>query len=152
MVIIRLQRILKSATVEPWQQHHWKSIQNAYRSSPYFIYYADIIQPLFELKETSLINHNFMILNTINQIIGIQPELEFTQEYVKEADGFIDLRLNMKPGKMLHQFLLPGYPQVFSHIQGFKENLSILDLIFNTGPEAKKYLLKIGDGGLIKLS
>jgi hypothetical protein len=127
---------------EPWQQHQWKSIQTAYRSSPYFNYYADILQPLFSLEERSLISLNNKILQSFYQIIGIQPIIEFTDDYIKEVQGHYDLRLKMKPGK-LPESNMAEYPQVFSHISGFMKDLSVLDLLFNLGPEAKNYLISV---------
>jgi hypothetical protein len=130
---------------EPWNHHHWKSIQTAYRSSPYFNYYADILEPFFMLKEPSLIGLNNKILNTINRIISIKPEITFTLDYLKQPEGRVDLRSKMTPKKQQMKMKYPEYPQVFSHIHGFKENLSVLDLIFNLGPEAKEYIMRIAD-------
>jgi len=127
---------------EPWQQHHWKSIQTAYRSSPYFNYYADFLQPIFNRKEKSLIILNHHIFSLLNKIIDVQPDIHYTNEYDKKPDGFFNLRSKMKPGK-LPGFDFPEYPQVFSHKSGFMKDLSVLDLLFNTGPAAKGYLLAI---------
>jgi hypothetical protein len=126
---------------EPWQQHHWKSIQTAYRSSPYFNYYADIIQPLFELKETSLIANNQIIISLLNKIIGLGSKFEFTQDYIKQPVDLIDLRSAISPKKKPEGLSFQEYPQVFSHKFGFVKNLSVLDLIFNLGPDTKRYLI-----------
>jgi hypothetical protein len=126
---------------EPWQQHHWKSIQTAYRSSPYFIYYADILQPLFESGETSLIEHNYYILSVINRILHLDVSIEFTSEYIKLPEELIDLRKEISPKKGRHGLSFSEYPQVFSHKSGFMPDLSILDLLCNLGPEAKGYLI-----------
>ena len=128
---------------ERWQQNHWKSIQTAYSSSPYFNYYADIIQPLFDLKETSLIAHNQKILLVICKIAGIKPSLAITKDYVKKPGELIDLRLEISPKKKQSGMSFPEYPQVFSHKYGFIQNLSILDLMFNLGPETSDYLGRI---------
>lgn len=125
---------------EPWNRHHWKSIQTAYRSSPYFNYYSDILEPLFNTNETSLINLNLNILKVINQILGINPACEFTTDYINQPEACTDLRAKMKPKRQYSGDSYPVYPQVFSHIHGFMPNLSILDLIFNAGPEARNYL------------
>jgi len=128
---------------EPWQHNHWKSIQTAYSSSPYFNYYADIIQPLFDSKETSLIAHNQKILSVINKITGIKPSLALTGDYIKQSKEFIDLRSEISPGKQQSGMSYPEYPQVFSHIFGFVKDVSILDLLFNLGPETPSYLGRI---------
>ncbi len=126
---------------EPWNQHHWKSIQTAYRSSPYFDYYADFLQPLFESGETSLIAHNYKILSVINRILHLDVSIEFTSEYIKLPEELIDLRKELSPKKERQGISFPEYPQVFSHKFGFMPDLSILDLLCNLGPEAKGYLI-----------
>ena len=125
---------------EPWQHHHWKSILSAYRSSPYFNYYADLIQPFFEVKETLLINLNQNILSSLIQIIGINKPISLSEEYIKHPEDQIDLRSEFKPTKKQQRLSLQEYPQVFSHKYGFVEDLSILDLLFNLGPESGNYL------------
>lgn len=137
-----LTRDIEISYREHWQQHHWKSILSAYRSSPYFNYYADLLHPLFIKKEKSLFNLNQNILTAISQIIGIKPEIGVTSDYIHEPEGVTDLRRDWKPGKKI-EIILPEYPQVFSHLHGFMPNLSILDLIANTGPDTKEYLLRI---------
>jgi hypothetical protein len=131
---------------EPWQQHQWKTLETAYRSSPFFSYYADIIQPLFESREISLLMHNQDILAIISRLIGIDLAVEFTQDYIKRPENIIDLRSEISPKKhrALHEF--PAYPQVFGHIYGFIGGLSILDLLFNIGPDSVQYLKSIGIG------
>lgn len=131
---------------EPWQQHQWKSIQTAYRSAPYFNYYADIIQPIFESRETSLLTHNQNILAAITGLIGIDPTVEFTQDYIKKPENIIDLRSELSPKKHRAFYEFKAYPQVFGHIYGFIGGLSILDLLFNIGPDSVQYLKSIGIG------
>jgi hypothetical protein len=128
---------------EPWQQHHWKSIQTAYRSSPYFNYYSDILQPLFEESETSLIIHNQKVLSSICSIIGIDLSLTFTEDYIKIPVDFIDLRKEMTPKKQRTGISFPEYPQVFGHKFGYIEDLSVLDLLLNLGPDVNRYLQSI---------
>ncbi len=125
---------------EPWQQHHRKSIQTAYRSAPYFNYYWDIILPLFHQKERSLVVLNEKILELLIKIIGLSTSRQFTRDFIKKQDDVLDLRQTFKPGKENSDQRLPDYPQVFSHKHGFTGDLSILDLIFNLGPESKGYL------------
>jgi len=125
---------------EPWQYHNWKSIRTAYLSSPYFNYYADIFHPLFTLNERTLIRLNGEILALVLQIIGIEADLTLTSDFIKNPEGCFDLRSLMKPSHQ-HEIMTPEYPQVFSHLHGFINNLSILDLIFNLGPDSKDYLL-----------
>jgi hypothetical protein len=140
-----LTRDIEISYREPWNRHHWKSITTAYRSSPYFNYYADIIQPLFESKETSLLIHNLWILSIISKILKIKVSTGFTEDYIKQPEAMIDLRGAMKPGRQQQSLSFPAYPQVFRHISGFEADLSILDLLFNLGPETGKYLEMMPD-------
>jgi hypothetical protein len=128
---------------EPWQDQHWKTLQSAYSSSPYYSFYADLIQPLFESRETSLVTYNHNIIKTICSLIGINPSVGFTKEYIKEQDGLSDLRAKFSPKSTSLVIEFPRYPQVFEHTYGFLPNLSILDLLFNLGPDANLYLAGI---------
>lgn len=128
---------------ESWQEQHWKTLQSAYNSSPFFSLYADTIRPLFECRETHLVTHNQNILNTICRLIYINPSIEFTRDYIKEQQGLVDLRKKFSPKSTTPFTEFPGYPQVFEHKHGFMPNLSILDLLFNAGPEALGYLGRV---------
>lgn len=125
---------------ENWPLHHWKSIQSAYRSSPYFNYYEDVIGPLFGMKEQRLIDHNHKILNALLKILGLNPEIEFTADYFHEPEGLTDLRRKISGKKKITGRDFLPYPQVFNYKTGFIPDLSILDLLFNLGPEANAYL------------
>lgn len=125
---------------EPWNRNHWKTLQSGYRSSPFFSFYTDIIQALFESREILLVTHNHNILKTISGLIGIDPSVEFTNDYLKEPQGLLDLRTKFSPKSYRPLFEFPRYPQVFEYKYGFMPDLSILDLLFNLGPDAGKYL------------
>jgi hypothetical protein len=125
---------------EPWHRHHWKSLQTAYHSSPYFNYYADYLKLFFETDEVSLLNHNTVILRRLLRLLKMDRQLSFSYDYEKDPEGVADLRLQFKPGKKSECVAFTAYPQVFSHDTGFMEDLSVLDLIFNLGPEAKNYI------------
>jgi hypothetical protein len=125
---------------EPWQEHHRKSIQTAYRSAPYFTYYSDIILPLFLLREESLVVLNEKILQVLLKITGLNPSRQFTRDFIKNPDDLPDYRQEFEPGGGNSSQRLQEYPQVFSHKHGFTGDLSILDLIFNLGPDSRGYL------------
>jgi len=128
---------------EPWNRNHWKALQAAYRSSPFFNYYADTFQQLFETQETSLINNNHSILKIISALLGIDLSIQFTQDYKKKPEDMLDLRLEISPKKpnLFNEF--PRYPQVFEYKYGFVPGLSILDLLFNMGQDARNYLERL---------
>lgn len=125
---------------ESWREQHWKTLQSAYSSSPFFSYYADIIRPLFKSKEILLLKHNTAILQRITALLGIKPNLMFTDDFMKEPEGLLDMRSGLSSYNAGFQIKFDAYPQVFSHKFGFIPDLSILDLLFNLGPEAKGYL------------
>lgn len=122
----------------PWQSHHWKSLQSAYRTSPFFEYYEDDIAPLFHEKATELMEHNLKAFHLLRELIGIEIPIEYTSEYFKNPDQK-DLRylINAKKEK---EHPLETYTQVLQANHGFLPNLSILDLLFNEGPNALNYL------------
>ncbi len=125
---------------EPWNKRHWRAIVTAYSSSPFFLYYCDELKPLFKKIDGKLLQHNNRILETLLQIIGFTVDIHLTSTYMREPDDISDLRALIHPKKpaLIHEF--PNYQQVFKHKQGFIPDLSILDLIFNLGPESKEYL------------
>jgi hypothetical protein len=123
---------------EPWQHVHWKSITSAYRSSPYFEYYEDLIAPIFEKKFAYLHELNTATHLFITEALDRSLDLKFSTEYV---EGLKDFRGDFKPSKnAVDKNSFPRYFQVFEEKVGFLPNLSILDLIFNQGPASMEYL------------
>lgn len=131
---------IKIAYYENWQKVHWKSIEAAYRSSPYFEYYEDEFKSLFlEDKPNLLIDFNFKLINKIVELIGFPIELIISEKYVNKDETKSDFR-TISP-KKIPSLIFEEYIQVFSDKTGFEANLSILDLLFNEGPNAKNYLV-----------
>ena len=128
---------------EIWQKNHWKSIETAYNSSPFFLYYADYFENLFKQKPSSLFEFNMGIIEAVFEILGLNQELGVTESYIKYYEVATDLRNAIHPKKeteFIQQCKSAPYIQVFSERHGFAPNLSIIDLIFNLGPEAESYL------------
>ena len=75
-----------------WQKQHFKSLEAAYRTSPFFEYYEDIIAPIFEKKHTFLIDLNFETIEIVKKSLGLNFDNLKTSEYFHEAPDFIDLR------------------------------------------------------------
>ncbi|TDD95212.1 WbqC family protein [Flavobacterium cellulosilyticum] len=123
-----------------WQKQHFKSLEAAYRSSPFFEYFEDDIRPLFEKKHTSLIDLNFETLELLSKLLRMKLEYQTTTEYFHEIDqlSVLDYRFLVNGKKDDSQF--ESYPQVFKEKQGFLNNLNILDLLFNEGRYAMDYL------------
>ncbi len=123
-----------------WQKNHWSSIFSAYNSSPFFEYYKDDIYPVFQKRWKYLIDLNTKILELTLEIIEASPKIEFPNEYIDSVtDDYTDLREVIHPKKDYKiydkKFSSVRYRQVFSETIEFVPNLSILDLIFNKGPE-----------------
>ncbi|MDO5637470.1 MAG: WbqC family protein [Myroides sp.] len=120
-----------------WQKQHFKSLEAAYRTSPYFEYFEDDIRPIFENKQTFLMDLNFKIHEIVTDCLGIDIPYLQTQEFFKEVPQ-TDLR-HLANGKKDTNTFEP-YTQVFDDKHGFLNNLSILDLLFNEGRHAVDYL------------
>lgn len=130
--------------VEDWQKIHFKSIESAYRKSPFYEYYIDDIQPLFSKNRKYLLDLNNDILESINNILEISPDIKMTDDFIKDTGGMEDWREGIHPKKSRQKedpsFIINPYTQVFSDKFGFEPNLSVLDVIFNLGPEAIDYI------------
>lgn len=135
---------IKIAYHTPWQRNHWRSITSAYRNSPYFDYYGDELIQFFEKKYTFLFDYNMEITQTITELTGIKMNAEYTSGFEQIGQPFVNYREKISP-KINLEILDPEYKaipytQVFEDKFPFVHNLSILDLLFCTGPKAINYL------------
>lgn len=121
-----------------WQKQHFKSLEAAYRTSPFFEYFEDDIRPLFEKKHDFMMDLNFQAMEIVTNCLGIDLTYEKTSEYFHEASSFKDYRYLVNGKKDTSEF--EPYIQVFEEKHGFINNLSILDLLFNEGRYAVEYL------------
>ena len=125
-----------------WQTLHWRSIETAYNSSPFFEYYADDFRPFFEKKWLFLWDFNLALFNKTLELLDIETKIELTEQYKPETcDNFLDLRAAIHPKKEISLLLKPYY-QVFETKFGFMPNMSIIDLLFNMANEAQLILKK----------
>ena len=122
-----------------WQKQHFKSLEAAYRSSPFFEYFEDELAPIFTKKHTFLLDLNFETFDFINSSLRGNFTFDKTTEYHHQVSES-DFRL-LANGKKDTSVFEP-YPQVFQEKVGFLNNLSVLDLIFNEGKFALEYLKK----------
>lgn len=121
-----------------WQHQHWMAITSAYRSSPFFDYYTDELEPFFTAKYERLVDLNLAITKKILQLLGLPSDLNISEEYVDAAEGDIDMR---PKGVLSGRSPLTPYIQVFSDRLPYVENLSIIDLLFCEGPNAVSFIL-----------
>ena len=126
-----------------WRHLHWNALQSAYGESPFFEFYADDIRPFFERQWEFLVDFNMEITQKMCELLDIQPHITLTDAYVSAEDvGVTDYRDIIRPKNPLpdDRFQPRRYYQVYEQKHGFQPNLSILDLLFNEGPEAVLYL------------
>lgn len=133
----------KDIRLEPdfdWQKQHFKSIEAAYRSSPFFEYFEDEIRPIFEKKYVFLLDLNFETHDFIQKSLRMKLDFSKTTEYVPVVDSNMihDFRHLVNGKKDYSQF--ESYTQVFGDKHGFLNNLSVLDLLFNEGKFSLEYL------------
>ncbi|AWG25471.1 WbqC family protein [Flavobacterium kingsejongi] len=122
-----------------WQKIHFKSLEAAYRSSPFFEYFEDELMPVFEKKHNFLIDLNYETIEILKSCLGMKFQYDKTIEYFREPQaGITDFRY-LANGKK-DNTLFSEYTQVFGEKHGYLNNLSILDLLFNEGRYALDYL------------
>ena len=127
----------KISNVNHWQKNHWQSIQSAYGSAPFFEFYEARLKKNYERDFEFLFEFNTEILKTLLKILKTEKEVQYTKVFEKEIKAMKDLR----SVKKREHVLLPRYYQIFEERNGFISNLSIIDLIFHLGPQAKSFLL-----------
>ncbi len=130
---------------ERWQALHWRSIVSAYNSSPFFEYYMSDFEPFYTKKYRWLFDFNIELLNVIFNALDVSIGIVTTDEYIsKDTENIIDYREIIHPKNDFTQkdphFKALTYRQVFNERFPFVPNLSVIDLIFNKGPEAIDYL------------
>ncbi len=129
---------------EPWQIRHWRAIVSAYNAAPYFLYYRDQLEHLLLQHYDRLVDLNDAVLALLLKKLKIGCQIAHSADYTPSAalEGN-DLRLTLTAKHSQAEASLPPYCQVFDTKYGFQSNLSVLDLLFNLGPEAHNYLMKI---------
>ena len=124
----------------PWQRQHWRTLQTAYRTSPFFEYYEDDIAILYKQPYDLLMDFNFETLRVISECLQIELPKTRTTLYGKEVPkAMLDARFLVRC-KNEQEFVQDEYVQVFGDRHGFINNTSILDLLFNEGTNALSYL------------
>lgn len=129
-----------------WQHLHWQSLVSAYENSPFFEYYADDFRPFYERRFEFLIDFNDRLCETVCDLLGLEVSISHTTEYADASQlGADDFRDAIHPKHSYDSdtsFVAQPYYQVFAARNGFRPNLSIVDLLFNEGPAALIVLKK----------
>ena len=123
-----------------WRHLHWNALQSAYGESPFFEYYQDDIRPFFEQRWDYLLDFNEAIRQKVCELFDIQPSVSLTEEYISEVTSDYRSVIRPKSPEADPDFEPKPYYQVYQQKHGFLSNLSILDLLFNMGPESIFYL------------
>ena len=121
-----------------WQSIQWKSIESAYKTSPFFEFYEDEFTALFNTPKEFLIAFNFECIEVINRCLNLEVIFMKSDQFSKStSDSDYRFLVNARKESIINN---PSYIQVFQDKHGYINNLSILDLLFNEGPNALTYL------------
>lgn len=119
-----------------WRHRHWNAIVSAYKKSPFFDYYADDFAHFYEERDGFLMDFNLRLHNIIEELLGLKQDITMLSTTGSDND-YTDIREFAEPADInrIPNFKQQEYYQVFALRNGFIANLSIVDLLFNMGPE-----------------
>lgn len=123
----------------PWQKQHWKSLQTVYRTSPFFEFYEDEFHPLYHEKFEFLMDFNYRCTQLALECLQLEVHISKTSEFILNPKNFTDARFLVEAKSSKKNIFAP-YTQVFDTKFGYLNDLSIVDLIFNEGPNGLTYL------------
>ena len=121
-----------------WQHQHWGALVASYKSSPYFDFYAERLEPFYRRQWEFLADYNLSLLDTVCLLAKV-PMPALSENYVDAAAGDLDLRPKHREGPA---FVAEPYFQVFSERMPFAPNLSFADLLFAEGPASVSVLAR----------
>ena len=132
-----------------WRHQHWNALVSAYRKSPFFEYYADDFAHFYEERDGFLLDFNIRLHTVVCELLGLERELKFLSDEALVCEDALDARSIAEPKALsaLKEGLSQPYYQVFAQRNGFIPSLSIVDLLFNAGPEG---LLVLRDSACVK--
>ncbi len=139
----QLMKDVKIDQTQAWQQQHFKTILSCYGKSPFFEFYRDDVEKLLKCQQVFLFDFNFDILIWLKKALQLPTEIGVTDSFIVQYDNadIIDNRNKWLPKNFQqdekHNIT---YLQVFENRIGFQKNLSVLDLLFCEGPNARNLL------------
>jgi hypothetical protein len=124
-----------------WRHIHWNAFVSAYNISPFFEYYADDFRPFYEKKYNYLVEYNEALQSMVCGLLDIQPVITHTVKYEPDTESDFRSAIDPRHPQPDATFTPRPYYQVFRDKHGFEPNMSIVDLLFNMGPESILFLL-----------
>jgi len=134
---------IKISYLDNWQANHWRAIESAYNKSPFFLYYSDDLKKFYSTTWKYLWEFNTALTEYLLKRLKIGNSISFTEDFVPALNLNDDPRYNIHPKEESKNVVFPKYYQVFETKHGFIPNLSIIDLLFNEGPESLSYLKQV---------
>jgi hypothetical protein len=130
-----------------WQNIHWRSLSSAYNSSPFFEYYSEYFMPFYQKKWIFLLDYNLELMEMVLVLLQMQKNFVLTEQFQKEYETTIDFRSMFSPKKILmngesDRFNFEKYTQTFAEKFDFVPDLSVVDLLFNCGPDSESILIR----------
>jgi len=122
-----------------WQQVHTGAMTASYNSSPYFEFYFNKIEKIILKNHEYLFDLNMELTNSLLDILKMKKTISYTTNFISVGDMEYDFRYKITPKEKSH-FAFKKYFQVFNNGEGFVPGMSIIDLLFNMGPEAVDYI------------
>ena len=123
-----------------WQKIHLKSIESAYKNSPFYDFFEDYFINFYNKKEKFLVDLNFSSIRLIFEILEKELNCNFTNEYLEKYVDLTDYRSLLTDKNFNEKVDFKNYTQVFQEKNGFIENLSSIDLIFNKGLDFEDFI------------
>jgi len=127
------------SSVDDWQSKHLKSFDSAYRMSPFYEFYIDDLMPIFKTEFKYLLDLNLKCFELLTKALELEISTRLSEDFTIPDNSSYDFR-NLVNTKKNNAFQFNKYTQVFTKKHGYITNLSILDLLFNEGPNAINYL------------